>query len=148
MPSPSASAKARTWISYRTASLYHSGSPAPAPAPRLTSSSRLIASPGPAGPPSDAAPPRPPPPPADVGPSALLEVIEILLRAPPPPHAEEVRRRLLRLELNEVARAAPQEARAGQQIVHLERPARFEAERRQVKLHPARLRVMRIEVDD
>ena len=64
-------------------------------------------------------------------------------------HAEDVRRHASRVELDVVARAAARGSahrRAGRA------PGRarvgVEAERRQVERHPARLRVVRVEVDD
>src|SRR3989337_3046070 len=79
--------------------------------------------------------------------TASQEVVEVLLAVQAPAHAEHVRGRALRVELHEVARAVPQVARAGEQVVHLVGAVGLDAERGQVELHPAAVRVVRAEVD-
>src|SRR5512134_3605215 len=78
----------------------------------------------------------------------LQEVVEVALGAHAPAQHEEMRRRARRVELDEVAPPVPQVARAGEQLVHLVGGARVHAERLEVELDPAALRVVRVEVDD
>ena len=80
---------------------------------------------------------------------ASQEVVEVVLGAHLAPHAEDVRRHHGRVELDVVARAVPDVARAAEQVVHLERrvAARGRA-RRAARSSHAGLRVVRVEVDD
>src|SRR5262245_52222030 len=74
------------------------------------------------------------------------EVIEVLLAMHARQHAEDVCRNARRIELHEIACALPQVARAGQQVVHLVLRSRLYAERCEIELDPAGVRVVRIQV--
>src|SRR2546430_15091640 len=76
------------------------------------------------------------------------EVIEVALGSQPAAQAQHVRGTDLRIELDVVAWPAPEVPRVGEQIVRLEHFAGIDAQLDQIQVDPARLRVMRIEVDD
>src|SRR5262245_27097720 len=76
------------------------------------------------------------------------EVVEVAFGPHPAAQAQDVRRQSLGVELHEVPPALPDVARVGQEVMHLERALLLEAERGRVELDPARMRVVRVEVDD
>src|SRR6266545_5772417 len=79
--------------------------------------------------------------------SGSCEVIEVALGAHSAVHPEQVGWQRCRREVDEVARALPQEAVAAQQVVDLERAIRWNAQRGEIEVHHAVLRMERVEVD-
>src|SRR3954465_13736513 len=76
----------------------------------------------------------------------LHEVVEVLLRADPLPEPEDRRGNLGRVESHEVLRAAPEIARASQQVVHLKRVLRLDAQLCEIERRRALLRVGWVEI--
>src|SRR5216684_6488644 len=75
------------------------------------------------------------------------KIIEVALSPHQPPNAEDVRRHRLRIKLNVIVYPVPKITSIGKQIVHLIALLRIELERLYGQIDPARLSVMRIEVD-
>src|SRR5215211_2024435 len=76
-------------------------------------------------------------------------VVEVVLRAHPPAHAQDVRRQHVRVELHVVVRTVPEVARAAEQVVDLEAAATgVDPELAEVELRPPALAVVEVEVAD
>src|SRR5437762_13232806 len=76
------------------------------------------------------------------------EVLEVVLASDPAAEAEDLPRHRARVQLDEVARAVPEVARPGDELVRLEGPLAVEAQLFQGKVdHPA-LHVVWVDVDD
>ena len=78
----------------------------------------------------------------------LQEVIEVPFGADPAPDPENVRGNAAGIQRHEIAWPLPQEARARQQIVHLECAALRQTQGLQVELQPTCLGMMRIDIHD
>src|SRR5580700_5597051 len=76
------------------------------------------------------------------------KVVEVQLAAHVVADAQDMGSRVLRIERDVVARPFPQVARAGEQIVRLEGLSGRHADRMQIDLEEAGLRVVRVEIDD
>src|SRR5436309_6676964 len=79
--------------------------------------------------------------------ACLGEIVEIPLGVRVPAQAQHVRWTDLRIELDVVARPAPEVTRVGEQIVRLEDLPGIDAQLGQIQVDPARLHMMRIEID-
>src|SRR5581483_8030036 len=75
------------------------------------------------------------------------KVLEVLLPAGPPPEPQDVGRQRVRAQLDVVPRAIPQVAARAQQVVYLVGLRRLDAQRVEWQVDPARLRVMRVQVN-
>src|SRR6266498_5028921 len=80
--------------------------------------------------------------------SGSCEVVEVALGAHSAVHPEQVGRKRCRRQIDEVARALPQEPVAAQQVVDLEGSIRRDAQRAEIEVDQAVLRMERVEVDD
>src|ERR1700733_9693488 len=85
---------------------------------------------------------------AAVGTLTSGKVVEILFAAHMVTDAQDMGGGALRIEGDEVARPSPHVARAGEHIVRLEPLPGRQAHRGQIDLEEARLRVIRVEIDD
>src|ERR1044072_5421044 len=129
MPSPLESAKARTWSSYMTASLYQRGSSSRCGSTRGSRN-------GGASTPATRV----------ETPSSFADFRVLATLAPPrAPQTQDVRRGPLRLHGDEDARPSPVIAGPGQEVVHLEALVGAEPQGLEIESQPGRLRVARIE---
>src|SRR5207249_10163676 len=79
--------------------------------------------------------------------SRSQEVLEVVLAADAAAEAEDLARHGVRIDLDVVALSAPQEARAGDELVGLEGTVALDAQLLQGQMDPAALHVVRVDVD-
>src|SRR5438552_7233560 len=83
--------------------------------------------------------------------ASLYQRSEVVLKIPLRPDssadAENVRRNHVRIQLHEISRTVPRVPRAAEKIVNLKRAIGVELQSGEVELDPARLCVVRVDVD-